>query len=114
MVFTNREVVFGLVGVTAGVLGTLGVQKGVKTFKTRAAKKKAAILAKEEPTVVAKAKNEIHENVDVVFNSSLVKLPNESDAAYEKRLDHIIAQADEAKSKVSKDAKGKADKKETA
>lgn len=117
MVFTNREVVIGVTGVAVGVLGTLGVQKGIKTFKSRSARLKAAKLAKEEPITVSKTtekeKTVVYENVDKVVNTALGMLPGETPADYEKRMDNIIAQADEAKAKAAKAAKAKADKKET-
>jgi hypothetical protein len=105
MVLSQREVVIGVAGVAVGVVVTLGVQKGIKTLKTRSARLKAAKLANEtadEPgsvkgKVVDTVKNVRHEKVDIVVNTALGKLPNETDEDYKKRMDNIIAQAEEAK-----------------
>lgn len=105
MVLSQREVLIGVAGVVTGVVVTLGVQKGIKTLKTRSARLKAAKLAAEstdEPgSVKSKVKETVtevkHEKVDVLVNTALGRLPNETEADYKKRMDNIIAQAEEAK-----------------
>lgn len=116
MVLNQREIIIGTAGIAIGVVATIGVQKGAKAWKSRAAKKKAekaivdAVKEGKEPfnaNTTSAAGKTTKETVDMQVDSTLKKLPGESDADYKKRMDHIISQVDEAKHSNT-DSKAKA------
>lgn len=101
---TNKEIFIGVAGLAAGVALTIGTQKAVKSFKNRAAQKKADLLASESKS----GKEEIpgkgvtpskEETLDKKAKDVLTRFDGESDSEYKARLEQVIVSAETEKKK---------------